>query len=155
MTQTFGLSYAHTITSKMSLITISNFQHGWNRYLALFTATSPHPEVLKALRGLHRRGARLMTTNYDELLKHYCDLQRVRRSIPEDVRKYEQDTPNGVFHIHVSFQDPMEVVLDPIGYYQVKTSDDVQNLLNTYLGHSTILFVGCGSGSRILTSMPC
>jgi hypothetical protein len=105
-----------------------------------------HPEVLKALRDLHRRGARLMTTNYDELLENYCDLQRVRRSIPDDVRKYEQGTLNGVFHIHGSFQDPMEVVLDPIGYYQVKTSDDVQNLLKTYLGHSTILFVGCGSG---------
>ena len=105
-----------------------------------------HPEVFEALRGFHRRGARLMTTNYDELLEHYCDLQRVRRSIPEDVRKYEQGTLNGVFHIHGSFQDPKEVVLDPIGYYQVKTSDDVQNLLKTYLGHRTILFVGCGSG---------
>ena len=105
-----------------------------------------HPEVFEALRGFHRRGARLMTTNYDELLEHYCDLQRVRRSIPEDVRKYEQGTLSGVFHIHGSFQDPKDVVLDPIGYYQVKTSDDVQNLLKTYLGHNTILFVGCGSG---------
>jgi hypothetical protein len=105
-----------------------------------------HPEVFEALHGFHRRGARLMTTNYDELLEHYCDLQRVRRSIPEDVRKYEQGTLNGVFHIHGSFRDPKEVVFDPIGYYQVKTSDDVQNLLKTYLGHNTILFVGCGSG---------
>ena len=87
-----------------------------------------------------------MTTNYDELLEHYCKLQRVRRSIPEDVRKYEQGTLDGVFHIHGSFQDPKEVVLDPIGYYKITTSDDVQNLLKTYLGHNTILFVGCGSG---------
>jgi hypothetical protein len=105
-----------------------------------------HPEVLEALNRFHRRGARLMTTNYDELLEHYCHMQRVRRSIPEDVRKYEQGTLDGVFHIHGSFQDPKEVVLDPIGYYEVKTSDDVQNLLKTYLGHNTILFVGCGSG---------
>jgi hypothetical protein len=99
-----------------------------------------YPEVLEALRGFHQRGAKLMTTNYDELLEHHCNLQLVRRSIPEDVRKYEQ------VHIHSSFQDPKEVVLDPIGYYQVKTSDDVQNLLKTYLGHNTILFVGCGLG---------
>jgi hypothetical protein len=105
-----------------------------------------HPEVFEALREFHRRGARLMTTNYDELLERYCDLQRIRRSIAEDVMKYEQGTLDGVFHIHGSFQDPKEVVLDPVGYYQVQTSDDVQSLLKTYLGHNTILFVGCGSG---------
>ena len=103
------------------------------------------PEIFEALRGFYRRGARLMTTNYDELLEYYCGLQRVRRSILEDVRKYEQGTLNGVFHIYGSFQDPNEVVLDPIGYYQVTTSNDVQNLLKTYLGHNTILFIGCGS----------
>jgi len=105
-----------------------------------------HTGVFEALREFHRRGARLMTTNYDELLEHYCGLHRVQRLISEEVRKYERRTSNGVFHIHGSFQDPQEVVLDPIGYYKVKTSDDVQNLLKTYLAHNTILFVGCGSG---------
>jgi hypothetical protein len=105
-----------------------------------------HTGVYKALRDFHRRGARLMTTNYDELLEHYCGLHRVQRLIPEEVRKYERCTSNGVFHIHGSYQDPQEVVLDPIGYYKVTTSDDVQNLLKTYLAHNTILFVGCGSG---------
>lgn len=105
-----------------------------------------HTGVYKALRDFHRRGARLMTTNYDELLEHYCGLERVRRLIPEEVRKYERCTSNGVFHIHGSYQDLQEVVLDPIDYYKVTTSDDVQNLLKTYLAHSTILFVGCGSG---------
>jgi hypothetical protein len=103
------------------------------------------PEIFETLRAFYQRGARLMTTNYDELLEHHCDLQRVRRSIPEDVRKYEQGTLNGVFHIYGSFQDPNEVVLNPIGYYQVQTSDDVQSLLKTYLGYNTLLFVGCGS----------
>lgn len=105
-----------------------------------------HPEIFEALSRFHRRGARLMTTNYDELLEHYCVLQRVRRSIPEDVRKYEQGTLDGVFHIYGSFQDPNDVVLDPISYYQVKALDDVQNLLKTYLGHNTMLFIGCGPG---------
>ncbi|KAF2185880.1 hypothetical protein K469DRAFT_157967 [Zopfia rhizophila CBS 207.26] len=105
-----------------------------------------HPEIFKALQEFHQKGARLLTTNYDELLERFCNLQRVRRSIPDDVRKYEQGTLDGVFHVHGSFQDPKEVVLDAVSYYQVQTSDDVQNLLKTYLGHNTILFVGCGSG---------
>jgi len=105
-----------------------------------------HPEVFEPFKRLHQRGARLMTTNYDELLESHCGLQRVRRSIPEDVIKYEQGNLNGVFHIHGSFQDPKEVVLDPTGYYEVKASEDVQNLLKAYLRQNTILFVGCGSG---------
>jgi hypothetical protein len=87
-----------------------------------------------------------MTTNYDELLEHFCGLQRVRRSIPDDIRKYERGIENGVFHIHGSFQDPKEVVLDATDYSQVKDSEDVHNLLKTFLAHNTILFVGCGSG---------
>lgn len=104
------------------------------------------PEIFEALYRFHQNGAKLMTTNYDELLEHHCKLQRVRRLIPEDVRKYEQGSLDGVFHIHGSFQDPKEVVLNAIDYYQVKNSDDMQNLLRTYLGHKTILFIGCGAG---------
>lgn len=33
-----------------------------------------------------------------------------------------------------------------MAYYKVKTSDDVQALLKTFLAHSTLLFVGCRSG---------
>ena len=105
-----------------------------------------HPEVLETLRLFHQKGAKLMTTNYDELLEHHCNLQRIRISIPEDVRKYEQGTLDGVFHIHGSYQDPQEVVLDPISYDRVKISNDVQSLLKTILGHNTVLFVGCGTG---------
>jgi hypothetical protein len=130
----------------MSLTTTSNFPTWLYSVFGSLHQEVNHPGVFEALRGFHRRGARLMTTNYDELLEQYCGLQRVRCLIPEDVRKYEQRTLDGVFHIYGSFQDPQEVVLDPIGYYQVKTSDAVQNLLKSYLGHNTILFVGCGSG---------
>ena len=105
-----------------------------------------HPEIFRVFSQFHRRGARLLTTNYDDLLEQLCGLQRVRHTIPEDVRKFEQGILDGVFHIHGSFQDPKEVVLDSFSYYHVKTSDEVQNLLKTYLAYNTILFVGCGSG---------
>ena len=65
-----------------------------------------HPEVLKVLHQFHQRGSKLMTTNYDELLEHYCKLPRVRYSVPGDVRKYQHGSLDGVFHIHGSFQDP-------------------------------------------------
>jgi NAD-dependent SIR2 family protein deacetylase len=105
-----------------------------------------HPEVSQARRGFHRRVAGLLTKNYDELLQHHCELQRIRRSIPDDVRKYEQGTLNGVFHMHGSFQDPKEVVRDSICYYQVTASDDVQDLLKTYL--DTSKRIECEEGVR-------
>lgn len=104
------------------------------------------PQLLHTLGMAHSSGARILTTNYDELLERFCNLQRIRRSVPEDVRKYERGTLSGVFHIHGSFQDPDDVVLDAIDYYKVRASDDVQELLKSYLAHNTVLFVGCGSG---------
>lgn len=47
-----------------------------------------NPEVFKPILELHKKGSRLMTTNYNELLEHFCQLQRVRRGLPDDVRKY-------------------------------------------------------------------
>lgn len=38
------------------------------------------------------------------------------------------------------------MVLDPVSYYQVKTSANVQDLLKAYLALNTILFIGCGTG---------
>jgi hypothetical protein len=131
---------------KAELDRYKQFPTWWESVFGTLHSDVTHPEVLEARRGFYRRGARLMTTNYDELLEHYCNLQRVRCSIPEDITKYEQGTLDGVFHIHGSFQDLKAPSLDPIGYYQVKASDDVQKLLETYLGRNTILFVGYGSG---------
>jgi hypothetical protein len=109
-----------------------------------------HPDILQILGTAHGKGAKLLTTNFDELLEHSCELQRVRPSIPDDVRKYEQGMLEGVFHIHGSFQGPNDVVLNPVDYYKVKASEDVQSLLQTFVAHFTILFVGCGSGHLMI-----
>ncbi|KAF3002683.1 hypothetical protein E8E13_009835 [Curvularia kusanoi] len=104
------------------------------------------PEILETLGSAYRNGAKLLTTNYDELLERFCHLQRVRRSIPDDIRKFERGMLHGVLHLHGSYQDPDDVVLDATDYYKVRISNDVQSLLRTYLAHYTVLFVGCGSG---------
>lgn len=104
------------------------------------------PQILRTIGRAHSAGARILTTNYDELLEEECQFQRIRRSIPEDVIKYGQGTLSGIFHIHGSYQDPDDVVLDAIDYYKIRASDNVQELLKYYLAHNTVLFVGCGSG---------
>jgi hypothetical protein len=105
-----------------------------------------HPDILEALKKLHQNGAVLLTTNYDDVLETYCGLRHIGRSKIEDIVKFRRGNLDGVFHVHGSFHDPQEVVLDTTDYYQIRTSDEVQNMLKAFLDDKTILFVGCGSG---------
>ena len=105
-----------------------------------------HPAVLEVLKSLHDKGAILLTTNYDDLLERSCRLNRIGRSDLDNILKFKRGDLDGVFHLHGSYHDPDEVVLDTKGYYQVGRSEEVRNLLKEFLDSKIILFVGCGSG---------
>lgn len=105
-----------------------------------------HPALLDVLKALHESGAMLLTTNYDDVLEKHCGIQRIGRSKQEDVLRFRRGELAGVFHIHGSYHDADEVVLDTTDYYKVKNSGVVQDLLRSFLQDKTILFVGCGSG---------
>jgi SIR2-like domain len=105
-----------------------------------------YPAILEVLKALHEKGATLLTTNYDDLLEKACNLRRIGRSNQDDILKFRRGDLDGIFHVHGSYQDPDEVVLDTKDYYKIRQSDEVQNLLKTFLDDRTILFVGCGSG---------
>jgi len=105
-----------------------------------------YPALLDALKALHERGATLLTTNYDDILEKYCGLPRIGRLDKDAISKFRRGDLKGVFHIHGSYHVPHEVVMDSIDYYDVKHSDEVQDVLKTFLQDKTILFVGCGSG---------
>jgi hypothetical protein len=106
-----------------------------------------HSAVLEMLKALHERGATLLTTNYDDLLEKSCNLIRIGRSNQADILKFKSRKLDGVFHVHGSYHDPDEIILDRTGYEQIRNSEEVQNILKTFLEYDyTILFVGCGSG---------
>jgi hypothetical protein len=105
-----------------------------------------HPAILEVLKALHSKGATLITTNYDDLLERFCDLKRIGRSNKDSVMKFKSGDVDGVFHVHGSYHDPHEVVMDTTDYYKVRESDEVQNVLKTFWEYKTILFIGCGSG---------
>jgi hypothetical protein len=102
--------------------------------------------ILDSLRVLHGKGAMLLTTNYDDVLEKHCGLQRIGRSNLADVLKFKSGDKDGVFHLHGSYEDPEEVVLDAIDYSDISHAEEVQNILKTCLEDRTVLFVGCGSG---------
>jgi hypothetical protein len=105
-----------------------------------------HPAILEALKKLHENGVILLTTNYDDILEKYCGLRHIGRSTIEDIVKFRRGDLDGVFHVHGSYHNPQEVVLDTTDYYQIRESDEMQNMLKAFLDDKTILFVGCGSG---------
>jgi hypothetical protein len=105
-----------------------------------------HPALLEILKALHERGATLLTTNYDDVLEKFCGLQRISRSNQDDILRFQRGDLSAVFHIHGSYHDAHEVVLDTTDYYEVKHSNEVQDILKTFLQYKTVLFIGCGSG---------
>ena len=105
-----------------------------------------HPAILETLQALHQNGATLLTTNYDDLLEKACSLRRIGRSHRDEILRFKRRDVDGVLHVHGSYHDPNEVVLDTTDYYRVTHSDEIQNILRTFLEYKTMLFVGCGSG---------
>ena len=105
-----------------------------------------HPAILDTLKSLHQKGATLLTTNYDDLLEKSCGLPPIGRSNKDEILRFKRGDLDGVFHVHGSYHNPHEVVLDTTDYYQVAHSDEVQSILKNFLEFKTILFVGCGSG---------
>ena len=105
-----------------------------------------HPALMDVLKALYERGATLLTTYYDDILEKQCGIDRISRSNQDDISRFQRGDLNGVFHIHGSYHDVHEVVLDTTDYYGAKHSDEVQDILKTFLKSKTVLFVGCGSG---------
>jgi nucleoside phosphorylase len=105
-----------------------------------------HPAIFETLKVLHENGATLLTTNYDDLLEKYCDIRHIGRSNQDEILKFKRGDLDGIFHVHGSYHDPHEVVLDTTDYYEMTHSDEVQNVLKTFLEYKTMIFIGYGSG---------
>ncbi|KAF1813768.1 hypothetical protein P152DRAFT_448176 [Eremomyces bilateralis CBS 781.70] len=124
--------------------------HQWPTWLkAVFGDLSKevrYPAVLDVLKSLHDRGAMLLTTNYDNLFEEgYCRLRRISRSHHDDLLKFQSRDLRGILHVHGSYHDPSDIILDATDYEKVQCSE-IKTVLRTLWNTHTILFVGCGSG---------
>jgi hypothetical protein len=88
-----------------------------------------HPALIDVLKELHNNGATLLTTNYDDVLEKHCGLRCVGRSNKYDLTNFIKGDADGVLHIHGSYQDADDVMLDTTPYYDARTSDKVQDVL--------------------------
>lgn len=60
--------------------------------------------------------------------------------------KFWRGNLDEIFHIHGNYHDPQKLVLNTINYYQIRESDEIQNMLKAFLNDKTILFIRYGSG---------
>ncbi|KAI1389368.1 SIR2-like domain-containing protein [Hypoxylon trugodes] len=130
------------VMSKRNDLFSSWLRHQFETLYTLIT----RPQILDSLRELHRKGAMLFTTNYDDLLEKHIGIPSLTRTDENGVLAYERKSLDAVFHIHGHWQDPGTVVLSAEHYYTVKTHAGVQETLSHLLATKTVLFVGCGGG---------
>ncbi|KID97830.1 ankyrin repeat containing protein, partial [Metarhizium majus ARSEF 297] len=107
-----------------------------------------YPAILVSLAKLHRAGAALMTTNYDGLIEHHCQLTALDGSQSGELELFNRrKVPNVVFHPHGYWKTPKYIVLDSLQYYDVGRVDNaVRKVLEDMLRGRTVVFVGCGAG---------
>ncbi|CAH2285527.1 Hypothetical predicted protein [Pelobates cultripes] len=110
--------------------------------------------VLESIVSLMDKGAKVLTTNYDNLLELYGQkMGRPMESIDlNDKVKVLQWVQNhikyGVLHIHGLYTDPCGVILDQCGYKDaVQDCELMLELLKLY-SKKSFVFLGCGETLR-------
>ncbi|KAI0842420.1 SIR2-like domain-containing protein [Hypoxylon sp. FL0890] len=103
-------------------------------------------DLLDSLKALQRKGAMLLTTNYDDLLEKHCGLPSLCASDTDGLYSFQRKSLDAVFHPHGYWRDSDNVVLSAEHYYDVTRHEGVQETLRHILSTRTVLFVGCGGG---------
>ncbi|XP_063287107.1 protein FAM118A-like [Pelobates fuscus] len=148
------LAVAHDLIRKMSQRTGHSKPNFFQDCLMeVFDGLESHiqnPTVLESIVSLMDKGAKVLTTNYDNLLELYG--QKMGRPMTSldlndkvKVLQWVQSYINyGVLHIHGLYTDPCGVILDPCVYKDVaqdcKLMDELQNLYS----NKSFIFLGCG-----------
>ncbi|CAH2315560.1 Hypothetical predicted protein [Pelobates cultripes] len=152
------LAVAHDLIRKMSQRTghskPSFFQDCLMEVFDDLESHIQNPTILESIVSLMDKGAKVLTTNYDNLLELYGQkMGRPMKSLDlnDEVKVLEwvQSYINyGVLHIHGLYTDPCGVILDPCGYKDVaqdcKLMDELQNLYS----NKSFVFLGCGETLR-------
>ncbi|KKY18135.1 putative tpr domain protein [Phaeomoniella chlamydospora] len=105
--------------------------------------------ILDAIKELYKCGARIITTNYDDLMDRHINEKPILVDGTPAMQRFFRKEMNGICHVHGSWWDSKSVVLDSMDYERVKQNETIQqSLKNSMTGSEVLLFVGTGSGLR-------
>lgn len=106
----------------------------------------PNP-ILDAIRDLFNSGARIITTNYDDLLDKHIGQKPIIPDGTPAMKMFFSKRDIGICHIHGVWWHSKGAVLDSMDYQRTVEDESLQqNLKNSMSSSEVLLFVGTGAG---------
>jgi hypothetical protein len=105
--------------------------------------------MLDAIKDLYNAKARIITTNYDDLLSKHCSAPVVLTDKPGPLVNFfsKSDPSRPILHIHGIWKESQGAVLDGVDYFKVNQDSFVVDSLQACLRtNEVVLFVGTGAG---------
>jgi hypothetical protein len=106
----------------------------------------PNP-ILDAMRELYLSGARIITTNYDDLLDKHIGGNTIVSDGTPALKMFFRKRNTGICHVHGVWWHSKGTVLDNMDYERVAQEESLQqDLKNSMSSSEVLLFVGTGAG---------
>ncbi len=101
--------------------------------------------VVRALDGL---GAKLATTNYDDMIEAAAGTGKTPITWRQHARatSFFREQTQDVLHLHGHYREPDSVILGARTYGDICRDQATQDALRWHLRFGTFVFVGCGAG---------
>ena len=103
--------------------------------------------ILDAIGALYKARARIITTNYDDLLEKHLDAESIIPNDTVQLQLFFRRRKEGICHVHGAFRESKGAILDSTDYDNVVDNEKLQqNLKNSMTSSEVLLFVGAGAG---------
>jgi tetratricopeptide (TPR) repeat protein len=103
-------------------------------------------DLLNAIATLNRAGARIATTNYDDVLAKATGLRAIPWTNPAQAQSVLRGDDNAILHLHGHWRQPETIILGETSYARIRTAEHTQALQQAITLLRTVIFIGCGDG---------
>jgi hypothetical protein len=110
---------------------------------AIGTITATEPMLVRVLASL---GAKLATTNYDNMIQAGTGRSPITWLDRGPVAMLFREPTQDVLHLHGHYRRPDSVILGARSYGEICRDELAQTALPGWMISGTLVFVGCGAG---------
>jgi tetratricopeptide (TPR) repeat protein len=104
------------------------------------------PSLPEAIAALHKAGAVLATTNYDDLLKPATNLPTVTWQDPDKMQEVFRRQREAIVHLHGHWDEAPSLVFGERSYDAISRAKHAQALQTAITQLRSLVFIGCGDG---------
>jgi tetratricopeptide (TPR) repeat protein len=104
------------------------------------------PSLPEAIAALHKAGAVLATTNYDDLLKPATNLPTVTWQDPDKMQEVFRRQREAIVHLHGHWDEAPSLVFGERSYDAISRAQHAQALQTAITQLRSLVFIGCGDG---------